>query len=82
MPCYLEERRDLRIICSTRDLFLGEVEKLKIMFFKNGYSMKFFDKVFSVFDNRQVNEQLNAEGTKRDIDFNVATLNTSYCNPR
>ena len=31
--------------------------------------MKFFDRVFNVFDNRQVNEQLNVESTKRDIDF-------------
>merc|ERR1711867_263714 len=42
---------------------------LKTMFFKNGYSIKFFDRVFNVFDNRQVNEQLNVESTKRDIDF-------------
>ena len=40
-----------KIICSTRELFLSEVEELKTIFFKNGYSMKFFDKVFSVFDN-------------------------------
>ena len=31
--------------------------------------MKFFDKVFNVFDNRQVNEQLNVDRTKREIDF-------------
>ena len=54
-----------KIICSTRELFLSEVEKLKTMFFKNGYSMRFFDNVFSVFDNRQ----LNVESTKRDIDY-------------
>ena len=45
---------------------MSEVEKLKTMFFKNGYSMRFFDKVFSVFYNRQ----LNVESTKRDIDYN------------
>ena len=58
-----------KIIYSSRELFLGEVEKLKTMFFKNGYSMKFFDRVFNVFDNRQVNDQWNVESTKRDIDF-------------
>ena len=65
----LEALNRAKIICSTRELFLSEVEKLKTMFFKNGYSMKFFDRVFNVFDNRQVNEQLNVENTKRDIDF-------------
>ena len=35
-----------KIIFSTRELFLSEVEKLRTMYFKNGYSMKFFDKAF------------------------------------
>ena len=39
--------------------------------------MKFFDKVFSVFDIRQVDEQLNAEGTRRDIDFK-STFNLRF----
>ena len=33
--------------------------------------LTFFDKVFSEFDNRQRNEQLNVESTKRDIGFKV-----------
>ena len=53
-----------KIICSTRVLFLSGVEKLKTMFFKNEYSMKFFDKVFTAFDNRE----LNVESVKRDVD--------------
>ena len=33
--------------------------------------MVFFDKVFCLFDNRQVNEQLNTEGAKSDFDLNA-----------
>ena len=45
---------------------MNEVEKLKVMFEKNGYSHKFFDMVLekckSVCDNLIINE-------KKDIDF-------------
>ena len=53
-------------ICSNDLTFMNEVEKLKVMFKNNGYSIKFFDSVLEkckiVWDNPNNNE-------KKDIDF-------------
>ena len=53
-------------ICSNDLMFMKEVEKLKVMFKKNGYPNKFFDMVLenckSIWNNLINNE-------KKDIDF-------------
>ena len=37
------------VVCSSKDRFLEEVEKLKVIFQKNGYSIPFFQKIQSAF---------------------------------
>ena len=50
------------MICSSTDLFNAEVEKLRIMFGKNGYSNHFFNKVMEKFKSlRDLNRNLNVD---------------------
>ena len=41
------------IVCSTRDLFMLEIDKLRNIFRRNGYTLSFFNKLFSDFMNRK-----------------------------
>ena len=59
-----------KLICSSLELFRREVNKLRLMFLKNGYSKSFFDKVLGSFENRQGKEKSDRK-EKKDIDFNL-----------
>ena len=53
------------MVCSSSDLFLNEVENLKKMFWNNGYSFSFFQKVFLSFNNRNsANENIDVDSGK------------------
>ena len=41
-----------KVICSSNEAFLSEVGKLKEIFWKNGYSKLFFDKIFAYFEQK------------------------------
>ena len=57
-----------KIICSSHELFLREVSKLKSIFRMNGYNDIFFDKVFKSFQIRNsINETQNC--TLKDNNF-------------
>ena len=45
------------VICSNRALFLEEVEKLREIFWKNGYSNSFFNKIYDNFMHKQARER-------------------------
>ena len=59
-----------KLICSSLELFRREVDKLRLMFLKNGYSRYFFDKVLGSFENRRSKDE-NYRKEKKDIDFNL-----------
>ena len=41
-----------KVICSSNEAFFSEVGKLKEVFWKNGYSKLFFDKIFAYFEQK------------------------------
>ena len=41
-----------KVICSNRELFLREVDKLRNMFWRNGYSISFFNRAYEAFEQR------------------------------
>ena len=53
-------------ICSDNNYFQQEVEKLKTMFLKNGYPVKFFNSAFEQFQKSK-----NGDGTKKSADSNA-----------
>ena len=53
-------------ICSDNNYFQQEVEKLKTMFLRNGYPVKFLNSAFEQFQNSK-----NGDGTKKSDDPNV-----------
>ena len=57
------------MICSSREAFLHEVYKLKNIFWKNGYSNSFFDKMYQSFEKRQIKakETIKEVGDRRYI---------------
>ena len=59
-----------KLICSSLELFRREVDKLRLMFLKNGYSRYFFDKVLGSFENKRSKDE-NYRKEKKDIDFNL-----------
>ena len=55
-----------KVICSSGESFYREIEKLKIIFFKNGYSNSFFNRIFESFEQRKVSDDVNS--TKEEVD--------------
>ena len=55
------------IICSTKEAFLSEVEKLKLIFWKNGYSKSFFDKVFAYFEQKKATLAQTVDESERNF---------------
>lgn len=47
---------------------MNEVSKLRTIFFRNGYTEAFFNKVYSAFEHKEV-KQLEVDGTKEDGEF-------------
>ena len=57
-----------KMICSSKPLFFKEVSKLRSIFFRNGYSREFFNKVYHSFQHRKP-KTTNKELKDDDIDF-------------
>ena len=54
-----------KIICSNRDLFLEEVENLRVIFWKNGYSNSFFNNIYDIFIHKQAsNREVSKDETE------------------
>ena len=60
-----------KMICSTQELFLKEVSKLRDIFFRNGYSNIFFTKVLDSFNQKYSGSDNQSTSDKRVIDFNL-----------
>ena len=56
-----------KLICSSRVLFLQEVSKLRAIFFRNGYSYAFFNKVYQSFEHRKP-KVTEVDGIKDEVD--------------
>ena len=56
-----------KVICSSREWFLPEIDKLRNIFWKNGYSTTFFNKVFESFEQRVQRE--DSECDKESVDM-------------
>ena len=56
-----------KLICSSRVLFLQEVSKLRTIFFRNGYSYAFFNKVYQSFEHRKP-KVTEVDGIKDEVD--------------
>ena len=52
-----------KVVCSSTELFLNEVDKLKKIFWNNGYSNAFFGRVRQAFENK------NSNNNNSDIEF-------------
>ena len=55
-----------KAICSTESLFRSEITKLKEMFFKNGYSAWFFNKILNSFYNSRQQENDKTSEDEKD----------------
>jgi hypothetical protein len=53
-----------KTICSSKELFLKEVDKLKLIFWKNGYSNSFFNKMLESYNNREDKDGTNGKEEK------------------
>ena len=58
-----------KVICSSRELFLQEIDKLRNIFWKNGYSAVFFNKVFESFEQRQNRADIDGDTDRDSIDM-------------
>ena len=58
-----------RIICSSRELFLREVSKLRVIFAKNGYTDVFFNKVYQLFEQKNAKKEIKVDGVDCETDF-------------
>ena len=45
------------VVCSSTELFMSEVEKLRKLFWNNGYSNSFFEKVFQCYENKNLKDR-------------------------
>ena len=54
------------IICSSKESFLDEVEKLKIIFWKNGYSNSFFNKMYASFEEKMTSDKVESKDDDND----------------
>ena len=57
-----------KIICSNRDLFIKEVEKLRNIFWKNGYSTSFFNRIYEAFEQKQMLDDV-VDPVKEEVDM-------------
>ena len=57
-----------KMICSSRELFLREVSKLRDIFLRNGYSDVFFNRVYGSFEQK-ANQEVKVESVKLETDF-------------
>ena len=55
------------IVCSSKVNFLSEVDKLRTIFWKNGYSKSFFNKMYNCFESKTV-EGLNESSSSDNND--------------
>ena len=55
-----------KIICSSKEAFLNEVKKLRDIFYRNGYSDTFFNKIYQSFEEKPVNVQVSNDIDVKD----------------
>ena len=46
-----------KVVCSSTELFMNEVDKLRRVFWNNGYSNSFFETVLQCFENRNLQDK-------------------------
>ena len=70
------------VICSSKEAFLSEMDKLKILFWKNGYSKSFFDKIYASFEQKMTrSNSIQIDGdqveTERSYIFRIPYIGTA-----
>ena len=66
--CFLHQAKS---ICSNYELYLKEVQKLRLMFNNNGYSNSFIDNTHKKFEEQSAAKN-NSQKTEKDFFFTIS----------